>query len=161
MFREMRRFKQALSFEECEEILKNGSSGVLALSGDMGYPYALPISYLYEGGKIYFHCAKTGHKIDSVKRNSKVSFCVIAKDEIVPEKYTTKYKSIIAFGKIKIMDNSEEILRAIKNLGRKYAPNNTEEQLNNEISKDISGLCMLEMTIDHISGKQGRELMKH
>ncbi|MCC8097803.1 MAG: pyridoxamine 5'-phosphate oxidase family protein [Eubacterium sp.] len=161
MFREMRRFKQALSFEECEEILKNGSSGVLALSGDMGYPYALPISYLYEGGKIYFHCAKTGHKIDAVKRDSKASFCVIARDEVVPEKYTTKYKSIIAFGEIKIMDKPDEIMTAIKNFGRKYAPNNSEEQLNNEISRDISGLCMLEMTIDHLSGKQGRELMQH
>jgi len=61
MFREMRRKKQALLFEECAEILKKGASGVLAVSGDVGYPYAVPLSYAYDGAKIYFHCAKCGH----------------------------------------------------------------------------------------------------
>lgn len=88
MFREMRRKKQALSKEACERILKDGKTGVLALLGDDDYPYAVPLNYCYENGKLYFHCVKSGHKIDAVKKCSKASFCVIAQDDIVPQEFT-------------------------------------------------------------------------
>ena len=87
MFRELRRKKQALSQEECTAVLNRGTSGVLALAGDDDYPYAVPISYVYDGEKLYFHCAKSGHKLDAIRRNAKASFCVIDKDQIVPEEY--------------------------------------------------------------------------
>ena len=89
MFREMRRKKQQLSTKECVEILRKRTSGVLAVFGEDGYPYAVPISYVYEDGKIYFHSAKAGHKIDAIQQNSKVSFCIIDQDQVVPEKYTS------------------------------------------------------------------------
>lgn len=89
MFREMRRSKQQLPREVAVEILERNTSGVLALSGDEGYPYAVPMSYVYAEGKIYFHSAKNGHKIDAIQRNEKASFCVIDQDQIIPEKYTT------------------------------------------------------------------------
>ena len=89
IFRPMRRKKQALSRQECEAVLKRGSSGVLALLGDGGYPYAVPLSYVYEDGRIYFHCARTGHKLDAIRKEEKASFCVIDQDRIVPEKFTT------------------------------------------------------------------------
>ena len=82
MFREMRRKKQLLALEESTAVLECGTSGVLAVLGDHGYPYAVPISYVYDGAHIYFHCAKAGHKLDAVKRNQKASFCVIGKDEV-------------------------------------------------------------------------------
>lgn len=85
MFREMRRKKQLLPEEEAIAILKEGTFGVLALSGDDGYPYAVPISYVYEGGKLWFHCAKSGHKLDAIRREPKASFCVTAQDKVVPE----------------------------------------------------------------------------
>ena len=86
MFREMRRKKQQLPIDETEKILKSHNTCTLALSGDDGYPYSLPISYAYIDGKIYFHCAKTGHKIDAVKSNEKVSLSVIDSDEVpLPE----------------------------------------------------------------------------
>ena len=107
MFREMRRKRQKLSKEECEEILFRGTSGVLAVSGDDGYPYAVPLSYLYENGKIFFHCAKTGHKLDSIHRNEKASFCVIDQDQIVPEEYTTYFRSVIVFGRIRVMEEDD------------------------------------------------------
>ena len=91
MFRDMRRKKQKLSYEECERILKRNTAGVLAVDGDNNYPYAVPMSYVYDSSKIYFHCAKTGHKIDAITKNEKVSFCVIDEDRIVPEEYTTYY----------------------------------------------------------------------
>ena len=71
-FRQMRRFKQAASQEECEAVLAAAPRGVLAVHGENGYPYGLPINYVYAGGKIYFHCAKAGHKLDAVRANDKV-----------------------------------------------------------------------------------------
>ena len=94
MFREMRRKKQQLSMEESRRILDEGTSGVLALSGDEDYPYAVPISYVYDGDRLYFHCAKSGHKLDAVRRNPKASFCVIGQDQVLPEKYTTLFRRI-------------------------------------------------------------------
>ena len=98
MFRPMRRFKQALSPEECRAVLERGTSGVLALSGDGGWPYAVPLSYVYADGKIYFHSAKSGHKVDAIRSCPRASFCVIDQDHIVPEEYTTYFRSVIAFG---------------------------------------------------------------
>ena len=93
MFREMRRIKQALSKEESIQILEKGTSGVLALSGDDGYPYAVPISYVYADSRLYFHSAKCGHKIDAILKCPKASFCVIEQDVVVPEKYTTFFRN--------------------------------------------------------------------
>lgn len=95
MFRPMRRKQQALSMEAAEAVLHRGTSGVLALAGDSGYPYALPISYVYGSGRIYFHCARSGHKLDAIRRNPKASFCVIHQDQIVPEQYTTYFITIV------------------------------------------------------------------
>ena len=100
MFRDMRRKKQLLSKDESEEILRRGTSGVLALAGDEGFPYAVPLSYVYEREKIYFHSAVSGHKIDAVSKSKKASFCVIGQDHVLPEKFTTRYKSVIAFGTV-------------------------------------------------------------
>ena len=158
MFREMRRFKQLLSKEKCEEILKRCTSGTLALSGDNGYPYAVPLSYFYEDGKLYFHCAKEGHKIDAVRNCSKASFCVIEKDNVIPEKFTTAYRSVIAFGQVRIIEDTDEIRRAIVRLSDKYSPN-MDAARDKEISEFFSRLCMLEFTVEHMTGKAGIEAM--
>ena len=103
MFREMRRKRQALSKEACEQILKDGKTGVLALLGDDDYPYTVPLNYCYENGKLYFHCAKSGHKIHPVKKCAQASFCVIAQDEIVPQKSTTHFRSVLPCGQVSIV----------------------------------------------------------
>ena len=74
---------------ECDAVLFRGTSGVLALAGDEGYPYALPISYVYDGERVYFHCAKSGHKLDALRRCPKASFCVVDQDQVVPQAYTS------------------------------------------------------------------------
>lgn len=84
MFREMRRKRQQLTEAECIEILKRNTSGVLAVSGDNGYPYAVPLNYVYDGGSVYFHCAKSGHKLDAIRTCDKVSLCVVEQDLVVP-----------------------------------------------------------------------------
>lgn len=160
MFREMRRKKQQLSAEDCAAVLNQGTSGVLALSGDMDYPYAVPISYVYDGTKIYFHCAKSGHKIDAIRRNPKASFCVIDQDLIRPEEYTTYFRSVIVFGRIRILEDDQEKLDAIEKLAVKYAPESTAENRRQAIEREWTPLCMLEMTIDHMSGKEAIELVR-
>ena len=157
MFREMRRKRQQLPDGECIEILEKSTSGVLAVSGDDGYPYAVPLSYVYSDGKIYFHCAKTGHKLDAIRRNPKASFCVIAADEVIPERFTTHFKSIIAFGTARIMEY-DEMRPAIELLAAKYSPN--EDGRDEEIKREYGALAMIEFTIEHMTGKEAIELTK-
>lgn len=160
MFREMRRKRQQLSDEKCIDILKKCTSGVLAVSGDDGYPYAVPLSYVYDNGKIYFHCAKQGHKLDAIVRNEKVSFCIIEQDHIMPDKFTTYYRSVIVFGRARIPDSREEIFPAIRKLSEKYSPDKTPEEHNAEIERFRNTLCMIELTIEHITGKESIELVE-
>ena len=159
-FREMRRKKQLLPQEEIADILNRGTSGVLALLGDDDYPYAVPISYVYDNGKIYSHSAKSGHKIDAIQKHAKASFCVIDQDLIVPEEYTTYFRSVIAFGHITIMEDEAEKRSAIEKLAVKYAPDDTAANRSQAISREWAPLCMLEMTIDHITGKEAIELVR-
>ena len=86
-FRKMRRSRQQLTKSECDAILSKTTSGTLALLGDNGYPYAVPISYVYADGRLYFHSAKMGHKVDAIRRYDKASFCVIAADDIHPSPF--------------------------------------------------------------------------
>ena len=160
IFREMRRKKQELSGQEVLDVLHKGTSGVLALFGDNDYPYAVPISYVYDDGKIYFHSAKNGHKIDAIQRTAKASFCVIDKDLVVPEEYTTYFRSVIAFGKIRVIEDDREKRAAIEKLAIKYAPEDTSANRDDAISRGWKPLCILEMTIDHITGKEAIGLVK-
>lgn len=160
MFREMRRKNQALSMEESAAVLTRGTSGVLALSGDNGYPYAVPISYVYDGARIYFHCAKAGHKLDAIKRDNKASFCVIDKDEVIPEEYTTYFRSVIVFGTIRAIQDEQEKREAIEKLALKYAPEDTAVRRKSAIDREWEPLCMLEMTIEHLTGKEAIELVR-
>lgn len=160
MFREMRRKRQLLSNEESIDILNNGTAGVLALSGDDGYPYAVPVSYVYDNSKIYFHGAKTGHKIDAVRKCSKASFCVIDQDKIIPEEYTTYFRSVIAFGKVRILEDEKEIRNAVEKLAIKYHPKDSEANRNQAIVREWAPLCMIEFSVEHMTGKEAIELVR-
>lgn len=160
MFREMRRKKQALPESECFAVLDRNTAGVLALSGDGGYPYAVPISYVRDGGHILFHSAKSGHKLDAVARCERASFCVIDRDQVVPEEYTTYFRSVIAFGRIRLLEAPEEKRRAIELLARRYAPEDTPANRDAAIDREFAPLCMLELSIEHLSGKEAIELVK-
>lgn len=160
MFREMRRKKQCLSVEECETVLHRGTSGVLAVSGDGGYPYAVPLSYVYCDGKILFHVAKSGHKLDAIQREPKVSFCVIDQDEVIPEQYTSYYRSVIVFGRMRVLETETEKQAALEKLALKYAPDDTPQGRQAAIDKDYARVCLLELQIEHMSGKTAKELVK-
>ena len=139
-------------------ILKENTSGVLSVYGEDGYPYGVPLSYVYADGKLYFHSAKDGHKIDAVRNNNKVSFTVIAQDNIVAEEYTTYFQSVIAFGTARILEQDDEKRAAIEQLAEKYMPDLKEGRLQ-EIEKEFHRLCMIEVTIDSLTGKEAIELV--
>ncbi len=159
MFRNMRRFKQQLSCADAAAVLDNGTHGVLALLGDDGYPYAVPLGYAYCNGRLYFHCAKTGHKLDAIRACGKASFCVVAQDDVVPENFTTLYRSVIAFGTVRIIESEAERLAAINAIADKYSPGNETERLH-RIERDSNVLCLLELTVEHLSGKGSMTLVK-
>lgn len=213
----MRRSKQQLSPEECRAVLERGTSGVLALKGGPdGFPYAVPLSYVYvpaddaetaaepageravgdgsvpteapdaaaasadrilcdadcaasaapdsagiaaeASGSLFFHCAKTGFKLDMLAQDDRVSFCVVDQDRVVPEKFTTYYRSVIAFGRLRVVDDRERALAATRALGRKYNPGQ-EEALEQELSSGFPRMLVLELAVDALTGKQAKELV--
>lgn len=159
MFREMRRKNQSLSAERCIEILKKATSVVLAVSGDDGYPYAVPLSFAYEDGKIYFHCALTGHKLDAIARNDRVSFCVIDSDQVVPAEFNTLYRSVIAFGRARQLDRQDEKRKVLELLAVRY-DSPLDERLEKEIESQLERVCLVEIAIEHLTGKQSIELAR-
>lgn len=159
MFREMRRKKQKLNGERTEEILRNGITGIMGVTGDEGYPYTVPLNYVYEEGMIYFHCAKSGHKLDSVRKNNKVSFCVIDQEQIVPEEFTAYFRSVIAFGRASEVESDSEKFRIMRLLNEKYAPGQGEAG-DQAIEKEWNILCVIQIHIEHVTGKEAMELVK-
>lgn len=160
MFRPMRRGRQALGADACRDVLSRGASGVLALLGDGGWPYAVPLSYAFDGEKLYFHCAREGHKLDAIRREARASFCVVDRDEVVPEEYTTYFRSVIAFGRVRVLEDEAQKRAAIELLARRYFPQDSAENRRRAIEREWTGLCMLEMDIEHMSGKEAIELAR-
>jgi nitroimidazol reductase NimA-like FMN-containing flavoprotein (pyridoxamine 5'-phosphate oxidase superfamily) len=158
-FRAMRRKRQQLSEEESVAILKKATAGTLALLVDNDYPYAVPLSYVYHEGRIYFHSALAGHKVDAIRKCDKASFCVIEQDDVQPEKYTTFFRSVIAFGRIHIIEDEHEKLETARMLGNRYNPNH-DEALQKEIEGGLSRMLMIRFDIEHLTGKEAIELMK-
>lgn len=155
----MRRFKQQLTEEESMYILRNTTSGVLSLCGDNDMPYGVPLSHVYHDGKLYFHSALVGHKVDLIRQNQNACFTVIAKDEIHPERFTTYFQSVIAIGEIRIIESDEEKLQILEILGRRCNPDD-EKALVKELRSGISRCHAFEMTIESLTGKQAIELVQ-
>ncbi len=159
MFRKMRRFKQELSHEDTAKIFESGSHGVLAVSGDEGYPYAVPMSYVYTDGKLYFHGAKQGHKLDTLQNSAKASFCVVAQDRVVPETFTTIFSSAIAFGQLHIIEHDVEKRGALRLFSHKYFSVNGEAKNEEEIEADWSRVCVIALEIEHMTGKASMDII--
>ena len=154
MFRKMRRFKQMLPEERCIEILKEAPRGVLALLGDDDYPYTVPLDHFYEDGKLYFHCAKEGYKVDLMKADPHVAFTVVAQDDIIPEDFNTLFLSVMAFGKVRLVDDPVEMREIHGYIIEKYSKGH-EENGAKYLDSSIADIYMAEIRIDHITGKKG------
>ncbi len=156
MFREVRRSERELSRKESEGILENASFGTLAVNGDDGYPYAIPISYVFVDDKIYFHGANAGYKYEALKKNNKVSFTAVTKDSVDPAAFTTKYASVVLFGKVNILEGGEEFIEAGMKIARKYSPDHLEGAMK-YINASSGGFAVYEIEIDHMSGKSNEK----
>lgn len=156
MQHEMRRFKQLLPEAETKEILQESTHGVLSLVDAEGVPYGVPLSFVYDGGNvIYFHCATTGHKIDCISANQSCSFCVVAQDVIIPEKFTTYFRSVICFGRVTIVSDGDELKKGLIMLAGKYSPGIDSAM---EISRFINNVTLLRLEITAMTGKESIEL---
>lgn len=151
IFRSMRRFKQQISEQECVDVLTHSPRGVLAVHGEDGYPYAFPMNYIYLDGKIYFHCAKAGHKLDALSSDDKVSFCVMDEGFRKSGEWELNIKSIVIFGCVKKIDAAQETVEIVRQIRLKYFP--TAEGIEEEIRKTGEQVQILELLIDHMTGK--------
>ena len=157
MFREVRRFKQRLNRDECLEILKQTKRGILSVNGDEGYPYGVPLNHYYdeETGKIYFHGASRGHKVDAIRKDDRVSFCVYDDGYRKEGDWALSFKSVIVFGTIREVDDPELILRICRELCYKFTSDN--DYIEGEISNSGQRVLVHELTIEHVTGKKIRE----
>ena len=153
MFREMRRKKQEISKEECINILNTEKRGALAVIGDDGYPYAIPLDFYYDSQneKIYFHGAKEGHKIDAIKNNEKVCFTVWDAGTLKVGDWAYYVTSVVVFGKAHLVTDDAVIYEKAKAIGMKYYP--SVEEVDAEIARDLSRVQLVEISIDHMTGK--------
>lgn len=157
MFRDIRRFKQALSKEECQEILVNEVRGVLSVIGDDDYPYGMPINHWYnpENGKIYFHAGPGGHREDAVKKHDKVSFCVYDQGYHEEGDWALYIKSVIVFGRVRMIEDAEEINDICRKLCYKFTDD--EEYIRHELEHSGPRTLLLELTPEHMTGKKVHE----
>ncbi len=157
MFRELVRKNKKLSYEECVKLLKNEMRGVLSVQGDNGYPYGMPMNHFYdeESGKIYFHCGKTGHRLDSLRRDKKGSFCIYDKGFSTEGEWALNIKSVVVFGNIEIIEEKEKIISVCEKLSYKFTTDS--EYIKNEIKNYADKTLVLELTPEHICGKIVKE----
>lgn len=155
MFRRMRRYQQQLAEKRCIEILKNEPRGVLAVLGDEGYPYTIPLDFVYDEGKIFFHCAVEGHKIDAIQSCDKASFCVLDKAVRENGDWAYYFDSVVAFGKIRIVEDRNVAEEKLRLLGLKYFP--TAEMVEHDMAKNFKRALILELNIEHMTGKHVHE----
>lgn len=151
----MRRFKQQLPQGECETILKEAYRGFLSLIGEGGYPYTIPINFVYEDGHIYFHGALQGHKMDAIKACDKVCFTVISEPVQEPGDWWYHVKSVICRGCISVIEDDTDHLSKLQLLGSKYFPEGYD--MAGDIRRNGPRAAILDLRIEHMSGKQVRE----
>lgn len=157
MFRPIRKIKNQISEEAAGALLQSARRGVLAVNGDEGYPYAIPVNFWYDNAqqKIYFHGARAGHKVDAVKACDKVCFTVFGNEQVKDEAWAPYLQSVVVFGRCRLLEHGAESLALVKRLAMKYYP---EERLaDEEIEASGAAVQMFEITIEHLSGKEVQE----
>ncbi len=157
MFRELTRKNKQLPREECIALLQKETRGVLSVIGDEGYPYGSPMNHFYDerDGAVYFHCGKSGHRLDAIRRDSKASFCVYDKGVSNDGEWALNVKSVILFGRIEIIDDRKIIVDIAEKLSRKF----TDDQayIHEEIQRYANATLLLKLTPEHICGKAVKE----
>lgn len=158
MFREIRKKANAIGLDEAKKLLAEARIGILSVNGDDGYPYAIPVNYRYdeESQHIYFHGARAGHKVDSLKASDKICFTVYGKEVIKKEDWAPFVKSAVVFGRCHLIEDPEVAIEQLKHFAMKYYPN--EKLADEEIAVSGKAARMFEIEIEHISGKEVQEI---
>lgn len=157
MFRPIRRKTKEISIEAAKQLLTDARRGVLAVNGDDGYPYAMPINFIYdeEAQKIYFHGARVGHKVDSIKACDKICFTVYGNETIKDLDWAPYVQSTVVFGRCRLIEDQTEAIRLVKKLAMKYYPN--EELADEEIASSGKAVQLFEIQIEYLTGKEIQE----
>lgn len=157
MFRELIRKKQQISERECYNLLKECKRGVLSVIGEDGYPYGMPMNHWYEetDGKVYFHCGKVGHRLDALRKEDKVSYCVYDEGYRREGEWALNIKSVVIFGRMRVIQDREKILDICEKLSYKF----TEDAayIQKELEQSAKNTLLLELTVEHICGKSVNE----
>ena len=157
MFRPLRRTKNGIPEEAAKALLKNEKRGVLSVNGDDGYPFTFPIGFIYDeaAGKIFFHGARSGHKVDSLKKDDKVCFCVYGNEFHKEGDWAPYVQSAVVYGRCRLITDAQITKERVRELGLKYYP--SAEEVEAEIAKDLRAVQLYEITIEHMCGKQIHE----
>lgn len=157
MFRDLSRKQQQLSHADCLSLLRREKRGVLSVLGDDGYPYGMPMDHFYceEDGALYFHCGRTGHRLDALKRCNQVSFCVYDGGKRIPEGWALKFQSVIVFGRVEVLDDFPLTCEISARLSRKFTQD--EAYIRREIQCSGKNTLLLRLVPEHICGKRVTE----
>ena len=156
--RPMRRARQELSEAEALGELGRGEYGTLAVIGEAGYPYAVPINYVVLDGRIYLHCAKAGHKLDAIRADDRVCLTVVTYARTVPSEYTEYYRSVVAFGRAHVVEDERERLASLRALGDRFWPGHDRE-LDEEVARSGGRCLMVRVDVERLTGKVSKELV--
>lgn len=157
MFRKVRKIKNEITIEEARDLLKNNKRAAFSVNGDDGYPYTIPINFYYDEdeNKIYFHSAKKGHKIDSITNCDKVCFTIWNDGYLDDGDWAYHVSSCVVFGRARLVDDSEITEDKLRKFALKYYP--SSDEVEEEIKAGIKGVQLVEIEIEHISGKKVHE----
>lgn len=157
MFRSLRNQKKAISEESAKTLLKEAPRAILSVNGDDGYPYAVPVNYLYDEDKnrIYFHSLKGGYKVECMDKSDKVCFTACGKEMIKEEAWAPFVQSVVVFGRCHPIEDRETMFEVLRDFAMKYYPN--EELVHREIKATGHAVQMYEIEIEHMTGKEVQE----
>lgn len=157
MFRPIRKKKNELSTEDTKQILREARRGVLAVNGEDGYPYAIPINFIYDetAGRIYFHSSRTGYKLDAIKVCDKVCFTAYGTEIVREEAWAPYMRSAVVFGRCRLLESTPETMALLKRFAMKYSPD--EALADQAILEGGRAVRMCEIEIEHLSGKEVQE----
>lgn len=154
MFEPMRRADRQLSHEESLALLESGEYGVLSFLGRNGYPHPVPMNYAVREGALWFHCAPEGSKLEDLRADARASFCVVTSSELLPEKFSTRYASVIAYGTVEEA-SADQVEPSLMALVEKYSPDHLEAG-RAYVQQSSSKVRILRFAIDHLTGKARR-----
>lgn len=157
MFRPIRRKQKEIDITATQNLLHHGRRGVLAVHGDNGYPYAIPVNYLYdeENQRIYFHGARVGHKVDAIKACDKVCFTVFGNETVKKEAWAPYVQSAVVFGRCRLAEMDSASLALLKQFAMKYYPE--ESMVDREMAVSAKAAQLFVIEIEHLSGKEIQE----